>query len=192
MIAQSGEVSSQDEQSPIAVLAAEHALILRALDILERGLVQVESGVSVAGSFFGDLVDFFQTFADRYHHGKEEDILFQCMVKEMDYSSRSGPVGVLSSEHEIGRTHVRAMAEVAGRMETDPEAARKLVDEGRAYLALLRAHIEREDDKVFPVVEDFLGPEERAELMAACSQFEAGEGGKDVPERYAALIDRLS
>jgi hemerythrin-like domain-containing protein len=191
MIAQPREASSQDERSPIAILAEEHVLILRALDILEHGLARVESGVSVAGSFFDELVDFFRTFADRYHHGKEEDILFHHMVEEMDYSSRSGPVGVLSSEHEVGRAHVRAIAGAAGRLGSDPEAPRKLVDEGRAYLALLRAHIEREDHKVFPVVEDFLGPEERAALITAFSSFEAAAGGKSIPKRYAALIDRL-
>jgi hemerythrin-like domain-containing protein len=84
------------------------------------------------------------------------------------------------------------MSEAASRLETAPDAARLLVDEGRAYLALLRAHIEREDHKVFPVVEDFLGQEERAVLMAAFSRFEAAEGGTDVAAKYAALIDRLA
>lgn len=192
MSAQPGEVASQNEPSPIAVLAEEHALILRGLDVLEAGLARVESGVSVDSAFFGQLVEFFRAFADRYHHGKEEEILFQYMVKEMDYSRRSGPVGVLSLEHEIGRSHVRAITDAACRLETDPEAARQLLGEGRAYVALLRAHIEREDQKVFPVVEDFLGPEEQADLMAAFSRFEAAEGGKSVPEKYAALIDRLA
>jgi hemerythrin-like domain-containing protein len=190
--AQSDETASYDEQSPIAVLEEEHALILRALDVLEAGLARVEAGVSVSGAFFGDLAEFFRTFADRHHHGKEEEILFRYMVEEMDYSPRSGPVGVLSSEHKIGRAHVRAMSEAASLLEADPDSARRLVDEGRAYLSLLRAHIEREDHKVFPVVEDFLGPEERAALMAAFFRFESAEGGTDASAKYSALIDRWS
>lgn len=192
MSAQPGEVAPQDERAPVAVLTEEHALIRRALDILEHGLAQVESGIAVAGSVFGELVDFFRTFADRYHQGKEEEILFKCMVEEMGYARRSGPVGVLSSEHEIGRAHVRAMADAADRLGTDPEAARRLAGAGRAYLALLRAHIEREDHKVFAVVEDLLGPGEQADLMAAFARFEAAEGGRSVPGKYAALLDRLT
>lgn len=192
MSAQFEETASCGDQSPIAVLGEEHALILRALDALEAGLARVEAGASVSGAFFGDLAEFFRTFADRHHHGKEEEILFRHMVEEMDYSPRSGPVGVLSSEHEIGRAHVRAMADAACRLEADSDAPRRLVDEGRAYLSLLRAHIEREDHKVFPVVEDFLGPEERAALMAAFSRFEAAEGGRDVSAKCAALINRLA
>ncbi len=192
MSTHTGERAPGSEQSPIAVLEEEHVLILRALDVLEAGLARVESGASVGGTFFGELMEFFRIFADRHHHGKEEEILFRYMVEEMDYARRSGPVGVLSSEHEAGRGHVRAISDAACRLETDSDAARQLVDEGRAYLALLRAHIEREDHKVFPVVEDFLGPEERATLMAAFSQFESAEGGKEFPEKYAALIDRLA
>ena len=192
MNAKPGDVASRGEESPIAVLAEEHALILQALDVLERGLARIESGVPVGGTFFGQLGGFFQGFADRYHHGKEEAILFQRMVEEMDYPRRSGPIAVLSSEHEIGRARVRAVAAAAGRLETDPAAARQVVEEGRAYIALLRAHIEREDHKVFPAVEDFLGPDERAELLAVFSRFEAAEGGAIIPAKYAALIEGLA
>ena len=191
MNTQPSAVAPHGEESPIAVLAEEHALILRALDVLERGLARIESGVPVGGAFFEQLVGFFQDFADRYHHGKEEQILFQRMVEEMDYPRRSGPIAVLSSEHEIGRARVLALASAAARLETDPAAARQLADEGRAYIALLRAHIEREDHKVFPAVEDYLGPDERAELLAAFSRFEAAEGGASTPATYAALIEGL-
>ena len=192
MSARRGAVAPQGEESPIAVLAEEHALILRALDVLEQGLTRIESGVPVGGAFFGQLVEFFQAFADRYHHGKEEEILFRHMVEEMDYPRRSGPIAVLSSEHEIGRARVRALAAAAGRLETDPAAVRQLVEEGRAYRALLRAHIEREDHKVFPMVEDFLGPDERADLLPAFSRFEAVEGGASISAKYTALIEGLA
>jgi hemerythrin-like domain-containing protein len=192
MNAQPGAVTPQGEASPIAVLAGEHVLILRAVDVLEQGLARIESGVPVDGAFFERLVEFFQGFADRHHHGKEEEILFQHMVEEMDYPRRSGPIAVLSAEHEMGRARVRALAAAAGRLGTDPAAVRQLVEEGRAYSALLRAHIEREDHKVFPMVEDFLGPDERAELLAAFSRFEAAEGGAHIPATYTALIEGLA
>src|SRR5512137_685969 len=102
--------TSQGDDSPIAVLAEEHALILRAVDLLERGLARLEVGTSVGGPFFAPLVEFFQVFADRYHHGKEEGILFPFMVAEMDYPQKSGPVAVLSWDHTAGRAHVRTMA----------------------------------------------------------------------------------
>lgn len=184
-------LTSQGDDSPIAVLAEEHALILRAVDLLERGLARLEAGTSVGGPFFAALVEFFQGFADRYHHGKEEGILFPFMVAEMEYPQKSGPIAVLSADHAAGRALVRAMADVAARLDAEPAAASELLEHGLAYAALLRAHIDREDYKVFPTVEDFLGPEERAGLGAAFARFESAEGGQRTAAHYAELIGVL-
>jgi hemerythrin-like domain-containing protein len=183
--------TSQGDDSPIAVLAEEHALILRAVELLERGLARLEAGTSVGGPFFAALVEFFQGFADRYHHGKEEGILFPFMVAEMEYPQKSGPIAVLSADHAAGRALVRAMADVAARLDAEPAAASELLEHGLAYAALLRAHIDREDYKVFPTVEDFLGPEERAGLGAAFARFESAEGGQRTAAHYAELIGVL-
>jgi len=137
--------TSQGDDSPVAILAEEHALILRAVDLLERGLARLEAGTSRGGPFFAALVEFFQVFADRYHHGKEEGILFPFMVAEMDYPQKSGPVAVLSSDHTAGRACVRAMAAAAARLEAEPAATAELLEHGLVYAALLRAHIDRED-----------------------------------------------
>lgn len=187
-----GKEAAGQAESPIAILADEHEVILRGLDVLEQGLARVEEGAAVDSAFFGELVGFFRDFADRRHHGKEEAILFERMAEELDYPRQGGPIAVLSSEHEAGRAHVRAIADAADRLAGDPAAARELVSEGRAYIALLRAHIEREDHTVFPTVEDFLGAEERADLLAAFSRFEAAEGGPGNRASCAALLERLA
>ena len=183
--------TSQGDDSPIAILAEEHALILRAVELLERGLARLEAGTSMGGPFFAALVEFFQVFADRYHHGKEEGILFPFMVAEMDYPQKSGPVAVLSSDHTAGRAHVRAMADAAARLQAEPAVASELLEHGQAYAVLLRAHIDREDHKVFPTVEDFLGSDERAGLCAAFARFESAEGGQRTAAHYAELIGAL-
>ena len=182
---------SPGADSPFAVLAEEHALILRATDLLERGLCRLEAGTPIGRTFFTELAEFFQAFADRYHHGKEEHILFPFMVEEMDYPQKSGPIAVLSSDHTMGRAHVRAMADAAARLELEPAVAQELAPRGQAYVALLRAHIDREDHKVFPTVEDFLGPDEQAHLGTAFAEFEAAEGGACTAAKYAEMVAAL-
>jgi hemerythrin-like domain-containing protein len=183
--------TSPSDDSPIAVLAEEHALILRAVDLLEYGLARLEAGTSMGGPFFATLAEFFRAFADRYHHGKEEGILFPFMAEEMDYPQQSGPIAVLSSDHTAGRACVRAMAAAAARFEAEPAARSELLEHGRAYVALLRAHIDREDHKVFPTVDDFLGADERTSLAAAFSRFEMAEGGTRTAAHYADVVAAL-
>jgi len=109
----------------------------------------------------------------------------------MDYPQKSGPIAVLSSDHTMGRTHVRAMADAAARLEVEPAAIQELTSQGRAYAALLRAHIDREDHKVFPTVEDFLGADEQAHLARAFAEFEAKEGGARTTARYTEMVAAL-
>jgi hemerythrin-like domain-containing protein len=183
--------TSQGDDSPVAILAEEHALILRAVELLERGLARLEAGTSMGGPFFVALAEFFRVFADRYHHGKEEGILFPFMVAEMDYPQKSGPIAVLSSDHAAGRAHVRAMADAAARLAAEPAATAELLEHGLAYAVLLRAHIDREDHKVFPTVEDFLGADERSGLSAAFARFESAEGGHRTAVHHAEVIEAL-
>jgi hemerythrin-like domain-containing protein len=83
------------------------------------------------------------------------------------------------------------MAEAAARLEAEPAATSELLEHGQAYAVLLRAHIDREDHKVFPTVEDFLGSDERAGLCAAFARFESAEGGQRTAAHYAELIGAL-
>jgi hemerythrin-like domain-containing protein len=174
--------------SPLQVLAEEHVLILRALDVLEIRLRAVAAGAPADRAVFEQMVELLRAFADRCHHGKEEDLLFPVMVEQLEYAPRSGPLAVLSRDHEAGRALLAGIADAVARIETDPAAAGALVEKGRAYLDLLRAHIQREDEKVFPTVEDLLEPADAARLAAAFAGFDAAAcGGQDAAWAARAL-----
>ena len=62
-------------------LRAEHEGILTMLQILERISEQMNSGKQADTAHLGKIVEFLQVFADKCHHGKEEDILFPALEK---------------------------------------------------------------------------------------------------------------
>ena len=59
---------------PIGPLMIEHRLIERIVDLLKRNLVKIKETTQVSYIFIDAAVDFFRTYADRTHHGKEEDV----------------------------------------------------------------------------------------------------------------------
>jgi hypothetical protein len=59
-----------------APLMIEHRLIERMIGIIKRILSQIEKEEKIDPVFVDTTVDFIRTYADRTHHGKEEDILF--------------------------------------------------------------------------------------------------------------------
>jgi hemerythrin-like domain-containing protein len=139
--------------SPTDRLRDEHRVILRALDLLETAAGRPAGGAHVPDAWWAELAAWFADFADRNHHGKEEGALFPAMVKA-GVPQEGGPVGVMLAEHAEGRALVRTLA--AGS-----EAER--VRAAREYVALLRAHIAKEHDVLFPLADAVLeGPTLRA------------------------------
>lgn len=64
-----------------AALVNEHKLILRMIALLERNAARTGEGGYRNWQFYLDGVDFIRNYADRFHHAKEEDVLFEALVK---------------------------------------------------------------------------------------------------------------
>jgi len=60
----------------------EHRLIERMLSVFKKVLDKIESEHEVDPVFVDIAVDFIRMYADRTHHGKEEDILFRELNKK--------------------------------------------------------------------------------------------------------------
>ncbi len=175
---------------PTEVLREEHALILQALDALEAKLGHVAAGEAPDPAYFANAVSFLRTFADQCHHGKEENLLFKTMV-DRGFPQRGGPIAVMLSEHEAGRGFIHGMAEAAGRLGQDASAAAALTENGRGYIQLLRAHIQKENNILFPMADNVLSPEDQAQLGQAFEHFEEEETGDGVHEAMLKLLGEL-
>jgi len=62
---------------PVEILISEHRLIEQMVSLLEKEIEKTTSAGKVDPNFLVAVVDFFRTYADKYHHGKEEGILFK-------------------------------------------------------------------------------------------------------------------
>src|SRR5512147_1720406 len=95
---------------PSQQLKDEHEGILLMLVILGKACAKLEKQQKVDLNHLEQMVDFFKIFADKCHHGKEEDLLFPEMEKAGIPKER-GPIGVMLVEHGKGRDYVRGMNE---------------------------------------------------------------------------------
>jgi hemerythrin-like domain-containing protein len=173
------------------VLTEEHRVIERVLDSLEFAATRLESGTPVPPEFFISTTDFIRGFADGCHHQKEEGVLFTRM--EQQGLPLSGcPLGVMLAEHELGRQYTRALLFAAGGMQTgDPGAERRAIQSSRSYIALLRQHIYKEDNILFPMADQVIPVDEHFSVWEDFEHVEHVETGEGVHERYLALADEL-
>jgi hemerythrin-like domain-containing protein len=170
-----------------SALVSEHKLILRMLDVLERVARATADGEYSDFRFYREAVDFIRQYADRFHHAKEEDVLFQALVKN-GMPAANSPIAAMLLEHDQGRALVKAM-EGAARAAAAGAAdqARVVVDNALQYVALLRDHIEKEDGILYPLAERTVPAALRKEIIRGYQAAESHVAG-DFSKHYEALV----
>ncbi len=173
------------------VLRHEHDAILRMLDVADEVSRRVQHGVPVAPEVFSGLVEFFRLFADKCHHGKEEDLLFPAMENK-GFPRQGGPVGVMLIEHDQGRAYMKEMAAASEEItKGNTRAASRWVEAARGYSELLRAHIQKENNVLFVMAERVLSDDEQAELARGFENVEIEKMGPGTHERLHSVMDKL-
>ena len=169
-------------------LVDEHSLILRMIALLEKNAPRTATGDYSNWQFYLDGVDFIRKYADRFHHAKEEDVLFAALVKN-GMPRENSPVAAMLMEHDQGRAYVLGM-ETAVKEALGGHAGREntIAENALAYAALLRDHIAKEDDILYPLAERVIPEAMRAEITTGYQRAEA-EADADFSEHYRQLIE---
>jgi len=173
------------------VLMEEHQLIEHVLSALEKAAGRLGRGEEVYLRFFIGVTVFIKGFADGCHHSKEEGLLFPALV-ENGLSKESGPVAVMLAEHVQARQLTQMLREMTERLQSGDERARdKVVQSAMGYVRLLRQHIYKEDNILFPMADKVIPLDRQQQLYEAFRQTERDELGEVLSEKYHALAQRL-
>ena len=177
---------------PTEELKAEHEGIMVILDVLDRISEKIVAGAAVPMEHLDQIVEFLQVFVDKCHHGKEEDILFPAMA-EAGIPVTDGPIGVMLSEHDRGR-------KFAGEMKTLLQSHRSggavslvvLTTPALQYTDLLRSHIWKENNVLFPMADQKLSEEKQEWISEEFEKLEREKIGVGRHEAFHAMLDNLS
>lgn len=157
----------------ITVLKEEHQQILRFIDSLEGKCIDLMENNNIDYAAFREGIAFIREYADRTHHQKEEQILFRVMTETL------GPVAVnliqhgMLVEHDLARLHVAELEQALARFKANGDKTDKLciLANAMGYCYLLRRHIEKEDNVVYPYAEKNLSAEQLAEINLIAQSF---------------------
>jgi len=168
---------------PVELLKAEHRAILRVVVVLEQLIGGDDAASPLDTDALGKCVEFLRLFADAFHHAKEEDLLFPTLER-CGIPRDHGPIGVMLQEHSMARELTRAMADGLDACQAGQADAETAVRRAAAqYIELLRQHIFKEDNILYPMGDRVMTDEDQSTL---CSQFcEVGcrkFGGKQAAE----------
>lgn len=169
-------------------LMIEHRLIERMLANVKNLLVLVAQTKKIDPLLVDKAVDFIRTYADRTHHGKEEDILFRDLnYKELAEIDRQ-VMNELIEEHVFGRKTTKALVEANTRYRNgDSSALRDIVSCLNTLVDFYPKHIEKEDKIFFPASRAYFSETEDQTMLAEFMNFDQ----KMIHEKYKSVVEEL-
>lgn len=166
---------------PVKALVDEHVLIRRLLAmvpwIVERLGEDPEAGFAASRT----AVEFIRGYADRFHHAKEEDILFGYFAPDLDILIS------MRKEHDIARGHVRELAAAI-----EARDAHRAAERIAAYGSLLAEHIRKEDEVLYPFLDSRLTMSQVGEMFSrfAAVERQFGEAPRLLGLRIAEMEEK--
>ena len=169
-------------------LMIEHRLIERMLAHIRLKLSEIEASKAVDPLFVDTAVDFIRTYADRTHHGKEEDILFRELETRNLSDVDRRLMNELVEEHVFGRKITRELIEANTRYRSgDPSALAVIAGNLETLAEFYPRHIAKEDKVFFPAARAYFTDEEDQALLAKFWEFDR----QMIHDKYKAVVGAL-
>ncbi len=178
---------------PVERLTSEHRLIEQMVHLVQKETERIVATGKVSPEFIGATVDFFRTYADAYHHGKEEGILFKELSNKRLSDTNHNMILELVNEHALARRTVRELERlkeeyVTGVRET-PKDVLELLD---ALVNLYPQHIRKEDAQFFFPSMNYFTQEEQEGMLDRFLEFDKDFTNKRYKKTIEALEERLA
>jgi hemerythrin-like domain-containing protein len=171
---------------PIGPLMWEHRLIEKMLVSFLKHIDKIEKSRKVNSLIIDVAVDFIRTYADRTHHGKEEEILFRDLAKKELTPELKKIMGELLEEHVWGRkTTAKLVAAKEKYLLGDEIKLTEIIDLARQLANFYPKHIEKEDKHFFYPCQEYFTKEEQEKMLMEFWEFDR----KMIHEKYNKVFE---
>jgi hemerythrin-like domain-containing protein len=165
-------------------LRNEHDAILHVFTIIDK-MLSTDTKEDVEIFKFGDeLIYFLKTFADKCHHGKEEDYLFKELITK-GVPNEGGPIGVMLQEHQQGREYISLM-----NKSLESKDLISFKTNATKYRDLMRNHIDKENHALFVMADKVLDAAKQNELFEKFETHEETVIGHGIHEELHSMIHK--
>lgn len=177
----------------IELMMLEHEYILKFIATAKRACVGILEGKEVVVKDFENMIVFARNYADKHHHGKEEQILFKEMLNHL------GNIGVnliqhgMLVEHDLGRLHMSELETALKAYSENPTTESKLeiIANTVGYANLLKRHIGKEDEVIYTFAEQKLPKDVLVSVDERTKVFEDDATTQQVQDKYLKILAEL-
>lgn len=176
----------------IKLMMEEHQNILRMLTLVRKACYGLLKGEEINYQDFYKMIDFIRNYADAHHHGKEENFLFNEMVKHL------GPAGEklinhgMLVEHDHGRLLIRDLEDALESLKAGKEESiLDVIANAVGYSNHLTRHIEKEDAVVYTFAKRELSEDILEKVNQKTQEFETSPEGEESRIKHLEILVEL-
>lgn len=137
-----GKYNVKKFSPPIQMLVDEHTIIKKVIAAIPSLLDSAKADFENAKFKLQEVLNFIRQYADKFHHAKEEEILFTL------FGEKNAIIDAMYVEHKIGRSYVQSASDVLETGDINTIAASLT-----GYAGLLTEHIRKEDEILYPWID---------------------------------------
>jgi len=179
---------------PIGPLMIEHRLIEKMIKVMKGQMDHVQAGNLVESSLIETITDFIRAYADRCHHGKEEDILFRMLAKKVISAEHKRIMDQLLEDHKLGRKITKTLVEANQKYKQgDQNALSVITDCLHSLVTFYPKHIEKEDKHFFLPIMAYFTKKEKDSMLTEGYEFDSNllhEEYKNIVKKAEILLPR--
>jgi hemerythrin-like domain-containing protein len=169
-------------------LLQEHRTIAKLLDLLERQLGLLEKSETPNYELMLQILDYFRSFPDLYHHPKE-DLVFRRLA-ERD-PEQAAQFGDLEAEHQHCSDRLNAFSRAIVVALFEAETPRTFIGPARNFIDNERCHMASEEKTLFPAAIRCLTDDDWAEIDVRSARFKDPLSEEHTGDRLNLLRSEL-
>lgn len=177
----------------VELMVSEHENILRFNQTVRNACKAILDGNEICVEDFRDMISFARNYADKHHHGKEEQILFKEMVDRLGQVGRNLITHGMLVEHDFGRLFISEL-EIAlnqYQLNSDSDVKLDIIANAIGYTKLLKRHIDKENEVVYTYAQKNLPEEVLNEVNSKTDDFERSAVGNGIQKKYSEILKAL-
>jgi len=174
--------------SAAGLLMNEHRIIERIVPVLSKGAVKMAAHEAVDPVFIDRITDFFRSYSDRCHHGKEEDILFRALAEKPLSPRHRKAMNDLAEEHIYVRKQIAQLAlQKEAFLHGNKAGIAGAIGVLNSMAEFYPKHIDKEDNHFFTPAMEYFSRAEQEEIIRQFAEFDR----KLFHEKYSMLIEEM-
>lgn len=176
----------------LAIIQREHRALAAVLYTFDHVLADIRAGkVAAEFALFDAILSYVQDFPDRFHHPKEDEVLFPLILKRAP--ELKATIDELQAQHHEG---IRLTSELKWKLDAwkaDPVAGFAVFDAAaQKFIDWQRKHLAKEERTVLPAAREKLTAADWIGADAAFADNDDPIFGANPKKVYDRLLSRIA